>query len=398
MKIIEKTGLLVSLIAINQVLVITPTIGFIYYVLIGVALLIGLSHSLNGSLNPLLIWIIFASILSIVFNEIPAFFNAPLRLITFIIVVSLVGPLIITKGLMTLRNNLFKSLNKLIFIFSVASFLLYLFGISLGANTGGFSGFFNHSMMMGPIASIALIITLYKYYSTKNTALRVRTKSQKWFLIIAMFILFFIILLASSRAALLGAVAGVLFFIYKVFQNRISGFLTVLIFLTMLLIATFPLWSDYTVGIANKQRAIEDSGDLLTARRDHWEARLNEFKSKPIFGIGFASVSIQNNRSDYNIETGGIEPGTSWLAILSMVGVFGFIPLLILFGRSLTFLLNSKKQTLNCAVLGALLMFFITHMFAEGYIFSSGSFLFFYLWLILGVVENLRRTGKVLIV
>lgn len=400
MKTIKFTAFAITLVVINQIFVLTPVLGVnLYYLLVGVAFVIGLSQDIRFKINPLMIWFLSAAILSIIVNDIPDFFKAPLRLTTFLLVVALVGPLLFAKGLNNLKRVIFKSVNTIVLVLSICSIFLYLLGVSLGRNTGGFAGFFNHSMIMGPLAGISLILCIYRYYYIKNPVLKIRKITiKRWLLAIALIVLFLVLLLSSSRAALVATLSGIMFFFYKIYQRRITGFIAVLFVLSLSFIITFPLWSDFTEGIAKKQVAIQESGDLLTARRDYWEARLGEFESNPLIGIGFATVSVDDNRSDFNIKTGEIEPGTSWLAILSMVGVLGFIPIVSIFTKNMIFLIHTRKQTLKSALLGALLVFFITHMFAEGYFLSSGGFLFFYVWLLLGIIDIYRKTGKILIV
>ena len=398
MKTIKYTGYAIAFIAFNQVLVLTPGISAnLYYLFIGIAFLVGFYYRKDFSINPLMVWFLLVAAISLLVNVIPEFFNSPFRLITFAVVTGLVGPIVFTAGLNNLRRFIFKGLNNLIFVVGALSFLLYVTGISLGRNTGGFAGFFNHSMMMGPVAGIALIVGFYRFYSFGSPIFKT-TRNKRWLTAIALVLLFIILLLSSSRAAILGASAGLLFFFYKVYQQRITRFLSVIFMLVMILLVTFPLWSDFTRGIANKQTAIQESGDLITARRDHWTARTAEFYSSPFFGIGFATVSTESNREDFDEKTGTIEPGSSWLAILSMVGVLGFIPVFWIFLRNMYFLTVNKSKTLKTAALGGLLVFFITHMFAEGYFLSSGSFLFFYVWLLLGIIDIFRRTGKVIII
>ena len=217
MKALKYIGLAIAIMAINQIFALTPAFGaFIYYLLIGVALIIGLSYHPKLKFNPFLLWFLFASVASLFVNAIPDFFKAPLRLATFTAVVALVGPLIYTIGLTNMRQYTFKALNSMIFILSTLSILLYIIGVSLGPNTGGFSGFFNHSMLMGPLAGIALIVGLYRYYSIKNPEFKTRRSPlYNWFLIVLLVVLFLVLLLSSSRAALISTLTGIIFFFYK---------------------------------------------------------------------------------------------------------------------------------------------------------------------------------------
>ena len=45
----------------------------------------------------------------------------------------------------------------------------------------------------------------------------------------------------------------------------------------------------------------------------------------------------------------------------------------------------------------AILTFFTIHMLVEGYVLASGSFMFFYLWLFLGVIKNRIEFQKVFV-
>ena len=70
-----------------------------------------------------------------------------------------------------------------------------------------------------------------------------------------------------------------------------------------------------------------------------------------------------------------------------MTGLFGFIPIILLFTMHLKFFVKRERKTFLQNYVGGVLIFISIHMFAEGYIFSAGSGMFFYLWLLLGVVE-----------
>ena len=82
--------------------------------------------------------------------------------------------------------------------------------------------------------------------------------------------------------------------------------------------------------------------------------------------------------------------------MLSMLGILGFIPVAWLFMKNLYFVLSDKKCIVLYAVLGGVLIFFMVHMVAEGYIIASGSFLFFMLWATLGAAVAYRKTGAIL--
>jgi O-antigen ligase len=139
----------------------------------------------------------------------------------------------------------------------------------------------------------------------------------------------------------------------------------------------------------NKISSAQESGDITSSRTNLWNARLTEFSSSPIVGIGFASVNVDlNEEARFDEETGKVEPGSSWLAILSMTGILGFLFFFIMFVKYFLFIWKkANSNNIYLCLLGSLLVFYAIHMLGEGYIISSGSGLFFYFWLLLGVID-----------
>jgi len=110
-----------------------------------------------------------------------------------------------------------------------------------------------------------------------------------------------------------------------------------------------------------------------------------EFASSPIIGIGFQTVSLTG--SDSPNRRGNIEPGSSWLAVLSMTGIVGLCFVLIIFYRA--WHVSKYVNNNNTILFQGLLLFMSIHMLVEGYIYAGGSFLCMLLWLIIGVsVDN----------
>jgi len=74
-----------------------------------------------------------------------------------------------------------------------------------------------------------------------------------------------------------------------------------------------------------------------------------------------------------------------------MVGLFGFVPFILIIAGYLKFVFKDKTNPTNSAFPGGLLFLFIVHMMAEGYVLSAGSGLFFYFWLVMGNIEIIRK-------
>ena len=102
---------------------------------------------------------------------------------------------------------------------------------------------------------------------------------------------------------------------------------------------------------------------------------------------------IQYLAKIFDKAEGQIEPASSWLAVLSMIGLFGFIPFLGLTLHCISYVFRDKTNPTNSAFLGGMLFLFMVHMIAEGYVLSAGSGLFFYFWLVIGITEQTKNTN-----
>lgn len=324
-------------------------------------------------------------IFSILLNDIPSFFQSPQRFGIFIIVVGLIGPFIYNSALFRFRLFLGNMLNKAILLMVILSFIGIVAGLPSMVGRGGFAGLFNHSMMLGPMASVAVLVALFEAHLAV-------IKKKYWFFIVLASLSFITCVAAGSRSALLACLAGSIFFYYKLNQGKITRFVRIILMVVILGIFSFPLWEPFTERMMEKIAYSEDQGDALVTRSGLWEMRMIEFQSSPWIGVGFAAVDIDTS-TKFSEEDGKVEPGSSWLAILSMTGLLGFLPILILIINNIIVLIKDREYPIFSALLGGLLVLFIVHMMAEGYVLSAGSGLFFYFWLILGNIECFKRNN-----
>lgn len=132
------------------------------------------------------------------------------RFIAFILMLCLLSPFIQSAILVKFRIYLFNNLNSLLLILILLSFLGIALGLPMMQGRGGYVGLFNHSMMLGPMAAIIIILSLYKAYSSDNK------RKYLIFLILAV-ISFLTCVVAGSRSTLIGGVGGSLFFFFTKF-------------------------------------------------------------------------------------------------------------------------------------------------------------------------------------
>ncbi|WP_299396357.1 O-antigen ligase family protein [uncultured Gelidibacter sp.] len=385
-----------AIIVFNNALSVGFYIGDLYFVALGSIFSVLFFYSLKESkkINMHMVFLIIACLTSILINDVPPLFKPYVRFLLFVMILYLVGPLIISTSLMSFRFKLFSLLNKINLVIVVLSLLGLVTGVYRGVAVNwmghtriDFTGLYNHSMLLGPMAGISVLTSFFYYFRKRNN------KKQRLLLVVCVFFSFITVVAAGSRGALIATVLGSLFFLYKIYQGRLSKYLSTVLVIVAALTISFPLWEDKADFLNSKmdRDAVDDPFDSRTTK---WNQRIVEFQSSPIFGIGFASIDI-NGLDDYNAITGTIEPGSSWLTILSMTGLFGLLPILFLFLRNLLFMIKYDRNRNYTSFVGGLLILVTVHMIIEGYVFASGAFLFFYLWLLLGIIEGYLSIEKI---
>lgn len=325
---------------------------------------------------------------SIILNDINPFFKPYQRFASFLLNLVVFGPLFFSNSLIRLRISLFLTLCKVFTILTLFSFFGLMTGVFPLQGFGGFQGITVHAMTLSAIAGASFIYLMYVYFIDKATS------SYKQFLQISMVICFFVIVISASRAALLASIASSLLFIYKFKGGNFIKTLKPVLLIILLVSITFPLWQDYADRIFQKFESNKSNESLISSRENLWEARINEFSTSPLYGIGFGNLLPEFNDYGINEETGGIETGSSWGMVLSMTGVLGVSFICVFLFK--VFQRANKTGTLHSFFLQALLLYFIIHMTFEGYIFASGNILMIFFWLLVSVVHYQKFDNKLL--
>ena len=350
------------------------------YVALIVAALMCLRHGLGIDMlsAAFLLFIPFSIILA---NPDPVF-RPWLRFALFAILYIVVSPLFRTVWACKFRaQTLYFTLMCCILISSV-SFVCYFWGINMMRNTydgsmlnylvntaGTFGGITSQSMLLGPISGVATIACAY---------LAMNTDRRFWILAT---MCGGSVLFAASRSSLLATIVGmmVLFFFSSASVGKNTK--NVLLVCTLLLV-TNPLWNGAMKGLTSKNKGSIYSSINTDSRRSKWSLRIEEWEESPIYGVGFCAVS----KKDRVGSRGMIEPGSSWLAVLSMTGTVGFVLFSLIFYRAARNCLRYREP--KGALAGGVLVMLGVHMFAEGHVFSGGSYLCFLVWLSLGYATD----------
>lgn len=353
---------------------------------IAIGLMLVFKSNLNIEVAPVLL-LAYLPINILVTNP-DTIFNSWARLALFAAIFIFVSPFLKGHYIGLYRKRILLGILLICVILGLGSFVCYFLGINYMASQfdgsaisdyqesyGGFGGLVIQSISLGMVSGLGMLYLLYRALN--------HVKTERTWYYIAIAVLALTILLSASRTALLSAIIGMLVMLYQL--NKKNGkslrVLAVVFFIAML---TYPLWEDFLAGIESKNSTQMELG-AYGSRTEKWTARMTEFASSPIVGIGYASV----NPSLDDVGVGGvIEPGSSWLAILSMTGIIGFILVIMILIKPFQYL-RTHPTPYNSLLLG-LMVYICTHMISEGYIFAGGSALCFMAWLIFGCCNDAR--------
>jgi hypothetical protein len=324
----------------------------------------------------MLLFIIFAGI-SLILSDADARYNAPVRFMTWILLISAVGPLLYNNILIRFRSKLFETTLYVFMLIGGVSFLYWVAGLpNLGR--GHFTGIMSHSMLLAPMTSLGGIYAFYRFFH----ALSLRARY--------IYFLFFIfnvlsVLLAASRSAFVGLVIGFLILLFFT-KFKYKKFL-------MIIIALFAFGMAANMTEADENISNNNSSELLSemekrgmenTRESLWRDRIVEFKAHPVFGVGFASQDDKLLVGAKGSKEGQVEPGSTYLMILSMTGIAGTLAMLFFLSKLLLSRNFWRVMTRSEQYKLASFAFFSVHFLAEGYLFASGSLMAFVFWTLVG--------------
>lgn len=335
------------------------------------------------------LFFIFAILVSVWLNDIPTLFRVWFRVISFFSLVFIVGPFFINDYLVRLRRLLFiRSLLVLRWVV-LFSFLLKFIAPDIVMGKSGFTGLTNHSMLLSPLAGICMLYGIYRFYLSD-------TKLRRYIEMMYVGVSFLVIILAGSRGALAATLVGVVFFYVRLYKYCIGQLVKIVLFFSLLVLSTSSLWWSYTERIGEKMDSSENIGSLTSSRDGLWEDRIREFKAFPVFGVGFASYNLNYIQSEHsiNLQSGTVEPGSSWLFLLSSLGLYGFLSFLLPIIYLIYMLYKDSGTGLNGGLVGSVMTLFSVHMLVEGFVIASGSYLCFLLWLSLSEGEQILQNSN----
>lgn len=302
------------------------------------------------------------------------FTTAALHWVGVAVLILAVGPVILNPVALEMRSAAWRfSINGIIALTAIfiVWYALRLPSYGAGVSIGGFTSFMNQCMLLGPITGIGVVIAL---------ARALHRSSWRW----GLFAIIGLIptLASSSRVAVLATGAAGCFLLVR--RKPVLGGLMALIFLLVVYGFVTTGGSDESDGSFTS--ALAQKGTNNT-RANLWQSRIEEFESSPAVGIGIGMGTT--GASTYGNDSIRIEPGSSYLAILSMTGGLGAIAFLSALGLLLfSFVFARRKPALDKDILSVIGVYLAVQGVAEGWILGFGNPLCFLFWLWLGNVGD----------
>lgn len=239
------------------------------------------------------------------------------------------------------------------------------------SSAGIFGGLYSHSMLLGPCSVLVAIVFLNSFM-----------EERKKLYILLFFVSAAAVVLSASRASTLALGTPIVYFLF--FMKNGSGRRKLIGLLLIVFIIGAPLAEKIGGGLMEKQQRNVEMGGTLSSREGKWDARIKEFQEHPITGIGFCAVDTRNT-NDYN-SYGGVEPGSTHLSVLSMTGILGLIPYIMVLWAA--YKAVRRDENAKARVRMCLFLAMIIHAAFEGYGLYAGGFLFLMFWLVIGQCED----------
>lgn len=359
-----------------------PGLSTAFYIIVIVTLIIIITRTGKIHISGTMVCLYVACLLSILSNNIPAFFNAYQRFALFVIMTLLLSPALVSDVLLAFR---FKLLHVIVYFLKYVVLFSFIFGIAhIGYENIYFKGITKHSMLLGPFAAVCILYCLCIF-------LRGDLENKKKILYSTLLLAsLYCLLQAASRTAFIACAVSAIILLTVYYRKNFGKYFRIISILGISLALSYPLWNQYLDKLIEKNQGNMTSLSV-DSREVLWQARIKEFKNNPVMGIGFSTVDMNNKEGSTYSSDGKVETGSSWLCALSMTGILGFIPLCIVFWSVLVSVWRLCDYIpLLSSFLIALQCFWILHMMTEGYIYAGGSSLFFCLWLLLGVMNGLH--------
>lgn len=339
------------------------------------------SHPRRVCLNTPLAWFVAIYGLSLLLHPAPELWLRTQRFLAFLIGMLCFSPLLTSDSLAKIRLRISATTYYVLSAMVFLSFLVWLASFiqfredgiwKSGIHNYGFCGIFKMGMVLSPVSAIIAITAAFLLLEGKSKI--------KPFLNGLILLTGIIMCVAGgSRIASVGlflSLASLLIMKRHVLAQMLHNRLAIAMALsgTILLIASSP----YALSVIRHKNMIGEShGSLFYSRERLWHDRIEEFASSPLTGIGYAN-EFPSERNKGSLTE--IEPGSSWLALMSYGGLVG-LGCFLWFSAGLARMLYRIRDDGRFPLCLSILLFLVINAFTEGWLMFAGSIIFPVFWL-----------------
>ncbi len=332
-------------------------------------------------------------IISILANDIPAFFKPWTRFMQFAFLYLAASPLISGESADRARRQMTMGVIWSCVLVAVLSFLGYFmgFGLVMPGGIKSYMGITGHANFLGMFTMVAMVWFAALFFRGTNT-------KEYAIIAIAWVACLITLLLSASRGATAAGLLGSLVVIFMRLKNNASNMMTAVAVGIGLVIFASPYLAVYMDTMTQKGIDSENmEGSVAETRGYIWELRLMENAKSPVVGVGAYSCDTTLPQADvfYNPDNGNIELGSSYLGLLAQQGYLGFICFLLLAVPIIwkTYKYASKECTPFAQLMLGLLVAIGCHMAFEGYLLTAGAVQGVVWWFVLGAAYQCDKVA-----
>lgn len=238
---------------------------------------------------------------------------------------------------------------------------------------GEFSGFASYAMWTscaGAMSTLFFVSMAFRK-SLQNKTLKIICYAMT-------LVSLYITMISASRSAFFLSLACSLLII-KMQSKKVTSLMRNLIIIGCTALCFAPVLIDNADAMLNKKNGLEITVEN-TSRDALWSQRMEEFRSSPIFGVGFAAHGVGDNK-----QVGRNESGGSFISVLAQAGIIGFIIVILIW---IAAIMMPKKigNNPNMILIYAGFVFMSIHSIIEGYMFQAGWYMCLVIWLSVGIM------------
>lgn len=253
------------------------------------------------------------------------------------------------------------------------------FSLAMG-RVSEFSGFCSHPMWTSCAAAFSTLFFVSMAFRDN-----LKKKSLKYFYFAMILASLYVTMIGASRSAFFLSLACSVLIIWM--QSKKIAVVKNLAIVGVAAVIFAPFLMKNSQAMMNKKNGLEITTEN-TSRDELWGQRMEEFKSSPIWGIGFAAHGIGAYK-----QVGRNESGGSFISVLAQAGIIGIIFVLLIWVAAIM-IPKAIGIDYNNILFYASFVFMSIHSILEGYMFQAGWYLCLIIWFIIGLMIEHKMMRK----